>query len=144
MGLWIPNVLKKEQLPTRLEYLCNQRFDGLLWLGHRTEREYRHECIDGLIAAQRCENGGGVLGATGEEDKGAGCFGESGCVCGTADLVVHKDVGFESDVFGDASGIEVFRCVTVALTWDEHVGWSRERMKAYLHRCRARRRVHSK
>ena len=74
-----------------------------------------------MVAAQRGENSGRVLGATSKEEKGASCFAEPSRFRGASNFVVHVDVGFEGDVFGDVAGIKIFGCVAVPLEMDERV-----------------------
>ena len=107
--LRILNILEEEELSTRLEDLRHQRLDALLWLGDRTEGKHRHRRINGLIATEGGEDGSGVLCATGEEHKRAGCVGS------TVEFAMHKNIQFEGDIFGNACGIEVPDCMTLSL-----------------------------
>ena len=122
MRLRVLNMLEEEHLATRLEYLRDQRFDGLPRLGYRTKGQHRHKGINGLMTAQGSEDSSRVFTTTGEEEERAGLLVEPGRVCGASDFVMHVDVRLDSNVFGDACGIKIFGCVAVSLEWDECVG----------------------
>ena len=63
--------------------------------------------IRGFVGTERRAYGSYVFNAAAEDDEGAIVFGESNARGGASDMVVHSDVGLDSDVLRDLGTVEV-------------------------------------